>query len=210
MSGHLGLPNLPELVSRFLYEQTHPDLDIPLIDVPLGDCPDYTGKVYVYPSAIATFYAPSDRSGIGGMYRERIRSVQSWRGGAERRDCVYVEHNAELPGFRGLHAARIRLFLKIKHHSVRYPCALVTWFSAIGDHPCDDTQMWMVEPDFDENGGHIMSIIHLDTILRSAHLVGIAGEHSIPRRLSHTDSLDAFKSFYVNKFIDYHAHEIAF
>ena len=54
-----------------------------------------------------------------------------------------------------------------------------------------------------------MSVIHLDTILRGAHLMGIAGSHPIPHQLKYTDSLDAFKSFYVNKYIDYHAHEIA-
>ncbi|KAM6491741.1 hypothetical protein JOM56_012781 [Amanita muscaria] len=43
-----------------------------------------------------------------------------------------------------------------------------------------------------------------------AHLIGIAGDSFIPSELDHTDSLDAFKSFYVNKFIDYHAHKIAF
>jgi hypothetical protein len=63
---------------------------------------------------------------------------------------------------------------------------------------------------FDGHGERIMSIVHLDAILRSAHLMGIAGVHHIPRHLLHTDSLDAFKSFYVIKFIDYHAHEIAF
>ena len=174
------------------------------------DCPSYRGKVYVYPSAVATFYAPSDMAGIGGMYRERIRSVDAWRGGAERRDCIFIEHDPDLPGFQGLHVARVRLFLKVKHQSITYPCALVTWFSVIGDRPCEDTQMWMVEPDFDGHGERIMSIVHLDAILRSAHLMGIAGVHRIPRHLLHTDSLDAFKSFYVNKFIDYHAHEIAF
>lgn len=163
----------------------------------------------MYPSAVATYYAPSDKSGIGGMYRERIRSVPRWRGGPERRDCVFVEHDPDSLGFRGLHVARVKLFFKIKHQSVTYPCALVTWFSAIGDAPCPDTGMWMVEPDVDHQGRRVTSVIHLDSILRAAHLIGIAGNYTIPRQLKHTDSLEAFRAFYVNKYIDHHAHEIA-
>ncbi|KAF8227158.1 hypothetical protein L208DRAFT_1298148 [Tricholoma matsutake] len=143
------------------------------------------------------------------MYRERIRSVSSWRRGPERRDCVFVEHDPQLPGFRGLYAAHVQLFFKIKHRSITYPCALLSWFSAVGDNPCPDTGMWIVEPDFDRHGQLIMSVVHLDTILRGAHLMGRADKHSIPHQLKHTDTLDAFKSFYVNKYIDYHAHEIA-
>jgi hypothetical protein len=211
LSDHLSLPSLPEHISRFLYEQTHPDHDFdeyPLDIIPLQDCPVYSGKIYVYSSAVAVYYAPSDLSGIGGMYRERIRSVESWQGGPERRDCIFVEHNPDAPGFRGLHVARVQHFFKIKYQSITYPCALVAWFSAIGENPCSDTGMWMVNPDIDHQGHWEMSVIHIDTILRGAHLIGIAGKHSIPRQLQHTDSLNAFRAFYVNKYIDHHAHEI--
>jgi hypothetical protein len=143
------------------------------------------------------------------MYRECICSVSSWQRGPACCDCVFVEHDPELPGFQGLYAARIWLFFKIKHCSITYPCALLMWFSAVGDNPCPDTGMWIVEPDFDTYGQQIMLVVHLDTILRGAHLMGRADKHSIPHQLKHTDSLDAFKSFYVNKYIDYHAHEIA-
>lgn len=212
LSNYLGLPSLPDLISRFLYEQTHPDHnhnDYPLDNVPLQDCPVYSGKIYVYPSAVAIYYAPSDLSGIGGMYRERIRSVNLWQGTSERRDCVFVEHDANAPGFRGLHVAQVQHFFKIKHQSTPYPCALVAWFSAIGENPCPDTGMWMVKPDFDRHGHRAMAVIHIDSILRGAHLIGIAGKHIIPNQLQHTDSLNAFTSFYVNKYIDHHAHEIA-
>jgi hypothetical protein len=45
----------------------------------LNDLPDFYGRVAVYNSAIAKFYAPSDLSGVGGMRRERIRAMQSWK-----------------------------------------------------------------------------------------------------------------------------------
>jgi myo-inositol catabolism protein IolC len=35
--------------------------------------------------------------------------------------------------------------------------------------------MWKVEPDFDNMRNLAMSIIHLDSMVRGAHLMGIAG-----------------------------------
>ncbi|KIM34925.1 hypothetical protein M413DRAFT_79919 [Hebeloma cylindrosporum] len=70
--------------------------------------------------------------------------------------------------------------------------------------------MWMVEPDFDRTGNRAMSIIHIDSILRGAHLMGVSGTQFIPHHLTFSDTLDAFRSFYVNKYIDHHSHEIAF
>ncbi|KAJ7755606.1 hypothetical protein B0H14DRAFT_2404858, partial [Mycena olivaceomarginata] len=112
--------------------------------------------VMVFPSTVATFYAPRDQSGIGGMYRERIRVVRSWRGGAACHDCVFVEQDPEKPGFCWLHAARVLTFMSLKSSSGRIiPCALVTWFSAIGDELCPDVGMWMVESDLDSVFFHI-------------------------------------------------------
>ena len=167
--------------------------------------PPFTQKVYLYPSAVATYHAPSDLSGLGGMFRERIRSVQSWRNGPEWRDCIFVEHNPSLPGFRGMHTAQVLGFIKFKYDRITYPCAIVKWFSAIGDSPCPDMGMWMVHRDNDEP-----DVIHIDTIVRAAHLIGIAGNSTIPYNLHYSDSLTAFKTFYVNKYIDYQAYEIAF
>ncbi|KAG6811290.1 hypothetical protein H0H92_008157 [Tricholoma furcatifolium] len=178
LAHHFSLPSLPELVSRFLYEQAHPGLEIPLVDVPIDECPLPDGRVRVYPSAIARFYAPSNVSGIG-------------------------------EGFRGLHVARVRLFFDITRERRKYSCALVTWFSTVGDEPCAETGMWIVKPDYARDGERIMSVIHIDTILRGAHLIGRAGLDRVPRRLLHSDSLDAFQEFYVNKYIDHHSHEIA-
>ncbi|KAJ6615692.1 hypothetical protein B0H10DRAFT_2164795 [Mycena sp. CBHHK59/15] len=145
LAQHLRLPQLIPLLRRFLYVQDNPDrdADIPLSHVPLDDCPDTPSSVKVFPSAVAKFYAPSDQSGIGGMLREHIRAVRSWRGGAPRYDCVFVEGDPDPPGFRGLIAARVLLFMSFKHRGVTYPCALVTWFSAIGEEPCPDVGMWM-------------------------------------------------------------------
>jgi hypothetical protein len=50
----------------------------------------------------------------------------------------------------------------------------------------------------------------MDAILRNAHLIGVAGDSFIPNDLKCSDTLNTFKSFYVNKYIDYHVHEIIF
>ncbi|KAJ7928693.1 hypothetical protein B0H13DRAFT_2228890 [Mycena leptocephala] len=154
----LGIPELVPLLRRFIYLQDNPDHDpdIPLANIHLDDCPDPPSRVMVFPSAIAKFYAPSDQSGIHGMLHERIRAVRTWRGGAARYDCVFVEGDPDLPGFRGLLAARVLLFMSFKYRGSVIPCALVTWFSAIGDEPCPDVGMWMVEPNLDHRGQRVM------------------------------------------------------
>ncbi|KAF9526721.1 hypothetical protein CPB83DRAFT_937299 [Crepidotus variabilis] len=212
----IGVPHLPNLISRFLYEQEHlnklndPNMNLNLDDIPLSDCPQYSRKIRPVPSAIAIYYSSSDKSGICGMHRERIRAVSSWRGGPSHYDCVFVVHDPDEPGFCGLHVARVHSFFSIQQHKLHYPCALVSWFSKIGNNPCSTTGMWIVEPDFDVTRSRAMSVISIDSIYQGAHLIGNAGRHYIPRTLTFNRSLDAFQSFYVNKYIDHHAHEIAF
>ncbi|KAI0080515.1 hypothetical protein K474DRAFT_1704591 [Panus rudis PR-1116 ss-1] len=210
LATHLNLPQLPVLIRRFLFEQLNTASDISGFDVDIEDCPPIPNSLYTYPSAISTYYSPSDPCGMGGMHRERIRSVPSWRSGAPRQDCVFIEKDPELPGFRGLHVARVLLFFQFKYFGRTFPCALVTWFSPVSDEPDEVTGMWIVEPDRDEQGRRAQAVIHLDSILRGAHLVGVAGRGFIPRDLQFSDSLDAFTRFYVNKFADHHSHEIAF
>jgi hypothetical protein len=71
--------------------------------------------------------------------------------------------------------------------------------------------MWIVQPDIDVSSGlPIRQIIHLDTIVRAAHLIGVYGDKFLPRKLTFDRSLDVFRAYYVNKFIDHHAFEIAY
>ena len=214
VSAWLGVPDLPQLISRFLYHQEHGGSDLDSedsdADIPLTACPQYNGRVNVYPSATSTYFAPSDKSGLGGLFRERIHSVPIWRGGPARRDCIFIEHSPNLAGFRGLHVAQVYAFLKLKHNRKTFPCALINYFSTIDDEPCTITGMWKVRCDIDNNGQRILDIVHLDAVLQGAHLIGISGDRLVPRELDHTNALDAFKTFYVNKYVDYHAHKIAF
>ncbi|KIL58389.1 hypothetical protein M378DRAFT_86568 [Amanita muscaria Koide BX008] len=205
LSAWLGIPELPNLISKFLFLQEHLEFNSSANEIPLNECPQHTDNIYLYSSAVSTYFSPSDISGIGGMLRERIRSTHKWRcDGVERQDCVFVMNNPDLPGFRGMYAAQVLAFVKFKHNRVTYRCAVIKQFSTIGDSPCPDTGMWMVQRE------DKYEIIHIDSIFRAAHLIGIAGLSWIPHRLKHYDSLKAFKMFYINKFIDYNAYEIAF
>ncbi|KAJ6612468.1 hypothetical protein B0H10DRAFT_2052194 [Mycena sp. CBHHK59/15] len=165
--------------------------------------------ISVYHSAIATFYAPSDPSGIRGMRRERIRSTPKWRKHGPRRDCAFAVENQEEDGFRGMSVVRVQLFFSFTHDGVDYSCALVEWFKKVGRSPDIETGMWIIEP---EMKGHarLTTIVHLDTLLRGAHLIPVYGTGHIPVGFRYIHSLDAFKSFHVNKYIDHHANEIAF
>ncbi|KAF8990356.1 hypothetical protein BDZ89DRAFT_1097602 [Hymenopellis radicata] len=80
-------PSLPELTRRFLYDQLRSDTALPSDEVDISQCPPITSRVYVFHSAVASFYAPSDIAGTRGMKHERIRSTPSWYG-HPRRDCA--------------------------------------------------------------------------------------------------------------------------
>ena len=144
------------------------------------------------------------------MHCERIRAVKSWRKGPRRYDTIFVNTDPSAEGMHGLDVARVRLFFSFSHNGVKYPCALVHWFSCMGDSPDDNTGMWVVKPDILDGNIKFASIIHLDTVVRAAHLLPVFRQDFVSRTLSLSDTLDEFTSFYVNKYVDHHAFEITF
>ncbi|KAJ7612392.1 hypothetical protein DFH06DRAFT_1345137 [Mycena polygramma] len=207
LAAHIQQPQLPELLRRFLYEQLHPDSDIDPHDVPLNDCPRFDGRINVYHSATARFYAPSDLCGAGGMHRERIRSTPLWHGAYPRRDTVFVNVDSELPGMLGLVIGRVFLFFSFTHHDTYYPCALVHWFPRYEATPDDDTGMWVVTPEVYGNGQKCLSVVHLNSVARGAHLLPVYGAALLPEDFHYSYSLDVFRAFFVNRYADHHTHE---
>lgn len=110
---------------------------------------------------------------------------------------------------RGMEVARALCFFSFEYDGVTYPCAVVHWFSHISEEPDNDTGMWMVAPDLDPSESPVLAIIHIDCIFRAAHLLPIFGDSFVPENITHMNSLDCFKGFYVNRFVDYHAFNIA-
>jgi len=200
-------PDITNLIQQFIHKQEHPDS---ASDTSHATLSTFYGKITCYPSAVATFHAPSDISGIGGMRHERIRAVKSWRKGPKRHDTVFVNTDPSADGMHGLDIARVRLFFSFSYNGNKHPCALVDWFSCVDDGPNENTGMWVVEPDIQEDGTRFTSIIHLDTIVRAAQLLPVFGQGLVSRTLTLSDTRDEFTSFYVNKYADHHSFEIAF
>ncbi|KAF8268076.1 hypothetical protein EI94DRAFT_1579001, partial [Lactarius quietus] len=152
----------------------------------------------------------SDPSSIGGMHQEILHATLSWKKGPGRYDCVYIEMDSELNGFQGLLVTHINVFFSFTYQETLYPCALVQWFTTYGNSPCEEMGLWRVDADFDVRGHHACSVVHIDAILQSAHLISMAGPHQLPRTFTYHDSLYAFHLFYVSKYTDHHTHEIVF
>ncbi|KIJ12089.1 hypothetical protein PAXINDRAFT_83530, partial [Paxillus involutus ATCC 200175] len=74
MDEDIQCPDLPDLVAHFLYDQHNPEAEVSGADVDISKCPHFLGKGYSYSLALATFYAPSDPCGIGGMYHQCIHA----------------------------------------------------------------------------------------------------------------------------------------
>jgi hypothetical protein len=142
---HIHVPAFPTLLANFLADQLHSE-DYSDDGNGIDSSDISTTTISVFHSAIATFYAPSDPSGVRGMRRERIRSTPSWRKHGARRDCAFAVEDQDKPGFRGTSVVRVKLFFSFNHDGVEYPCALVEWFKKVGRSPDVYTGMWVVEP----------------------------------------------------------------
>ncbi|KAH9848078.1 hypothetical protein C2E23DRAFT_940922 [Lenzites betulinus] len=203
----LERPQLHRLIRRFLYLVSHPEaqpdnvLDAELIWLWEGE------KVAVFYSATAVFYAPSEHAGPHGMHRELIRSTPSWYGEEPRHDTVLVTTDQNALGMDGMVVARVRSFFAFTYDGTQHSCALVEWFSLRDDIPDKVTGMWVVEPELDEHGERVMDVISVGSIVRACHLIPVYGTTRLPHGFSYTDTLDAFRSYYVNWYADYHAHE---
>ncbi|KAF8124221.1 hypothetical protein EV363DRAFT_1403324 [Boletus edulis] len=204
LAEELDIPELPTLIRCFLYDQLHPDADVPLRQMPV-----YGGRLNVFHSAMATFFAPSDPSGIGGMHREHIRATPSWRCGAARYDTILVDSDYSPNSINSMEVAQVLCFFSIPYSNKTFPCALVHWYKQIGSQPDNATGLWMVCPMIREDRSHELSVIHLDSVFRAVHLLSMfSNSDLIHPAVCYDTFLDAFKAYYVNKFADHHSFEI--
>src|SRR5258708_25627438 len=95
-----GQPDLLQLIHGFLYDQLHGKL-LPSDD----DLPEFHEKIQVHKSVIATFYTPSDLSGVGRLRRELIRAVPSWQDGPSQYNCVFAVTDESVKGICAPHLA---------------------------------------------------------------------------------------------------------
>ncbi|KAL1740672.1 hypothetical protein HDZ31DRAFT_47033 [Schizophyllum fasciatum] len=207
LAAYVEQPHLPLLLRRFLHDQL--GREPRAADVADHNLPYIGSSVYVYHSAVARFYAPSDLCGPGGMRRERIRSTPTWSG-VPRRDTVLIDVGADEDIMKGMNIGCVYLFLSFKHNGTIYPCALIHWHIPNSDSPDPETGMWVVNPEYLGDGRPALEVVHLESIARGVHLIGRYGRAFLPDDFHYTYSLDAFQSFYINHYSDHHMHEFLY
>ncbi|KAF9227239.1 hypothetical protein BS17DRAFT_861754 [Gyrodon lividus] len=209
LAEELCIPNLSDLLRHFLFDQINPNHPSDHSEVPLAACPHYDGHISTFNSASSRFYAPSDLSGIGGMHTKFIHSTPLWRNEGPQKDCVFVTTDPEALGMCALDIARVLSFFSFTYREGTYKCAVIQLFNKISDSPNKDTGIWMVHPSYLPNHTPNFTIIHINTIYHTAHLIPIYSANAISRDIKPHHSYDAFRAFYVNKYADHHAFEIA-
>ena len=204
----INIPILPHLVGKFLYSQLNPDSINPLDNLPLSELPVADPhSFHIFHSSVAEYYSPSDYSGDGGRCSERIRAAPSWQNRGSRQDCLFVSKDPTTHGMASMEAARAVLFLSFTHKGKKYPCVLVEWFTTRPER-CPRTGMWIVDRDYEYDGSRSTELVHLDTVIRGAHLIPVFGEGFVSTDLACDDSLDTYDSFYVNQYADHNMFEI--
>ena len=129
LANEISQPDLVPLICKFIQDQLHPDSNLSTSTSFSAVLPFFDELISVYPSAVATFYTPSDLCGTQGMCHKCICAVESWRQGLGHYDCGFVNINPAVQGMLGLDIAHVRLFFLFTSCGKFYPCTLLHWFS---------------------------------------------------------------------------------
>lgn len=199
----LEVSSLPQLVATYLQEFGGLEVvdDLQLMEL----------RLVLFTSAVSTFYAPSDHSGVNGMRRERVYACISWRRSRHGRyDTVFLRTDPSTMTISdGLAMARVRQFFSFPFKEQFHTCALVEHFKLVGDDVDETTGMWVVRRDKHRSKPR-RSVIPVRNIFRAAHLIPLYDkDHIIPNQFSHLETLDHYQKFFVNRFADYHTFETA-
>ena len=79
----------------------------------------------------------------------------------------------------------------------------------MGSEPDKDTGFWMVKLDMNDNGDPHLIVIHVDSIHWAVHLLP-KHQDNMPIECTITmhSSLDTYKLFYINRFVDHVSFEV--
>ena len=80
--------------------------------------------------------------------------------------------------------------------------------SLVLKEPDVNAGMWWVEPDFGAKGEALYAVIHIDTMIHAAHLIGKPGG-PLSTSITYISTPDMFDTFYVNKYLDPHVYKFA-
>lgn len=206
IANRISLPQFPQLLSSYLQKDVVPHASS-AAKLRLQQFSSL--QLDIHPSAVATFHAPSDGSGTAGMCRKRIRAVDSWMGGPGRYDTVFIKENPDAVTVSGgLSVGRVKLLFSLALPGEVLECALIHHFGVLGTKADEDMGMWTVRPLLRQLRPKL-SVIPLQKIFRAAHLIPVYSAERVPYKFSPAQTLDHYKKFYINKFVDIHAFKIA-
>ncbi|KAI6029818.1 hypothetical protein PISMIDRAFT_105752, partial [Pisolithus microcarpus 441] len=142
--------------------------------------------------------------------QEKICTIPVWHHGLAQYDTIFVSMDDTFNGMLSMEIARVLCFFSFVYtNGYSYSCALIHWFDRIADELDNLMGMWMVGPSFMVDGSKNLSVIHIDSIVHSVHLLPIFRCEQVPQSVDFHNSLDIYCGFYVNRFADYHAFELA-
>ncbi|KAI6040126.1 hypothetical protein EDC04DRAFT_2867742 [Pisolithus marmoratus] len=144
------------------------------------------------------------------MQHETIHAIQMWHCGPAWYDTIFISTDDTSIGMLSMEVTQVLCFFSFVYtngHS--YSCALIHWFDHIANGPNKLTGMWMVRPSLMEDSSKNISVIHVDSIVHSTHLLPIFGHEQVPQSVNYNNSLDLYHRFYVNHFAGHHAFGLA-
>ncbi|KAN0101066.1 hypothetical protein V8E55_001050 [Tylopilus felleus] len=122
-----------------------------------------------------------------------------------RHDYAFVYSQPGRPGMCGLDVIHILTFFTFGHYTKEYPCVVMHKYT-ISNEADEDTGMWVVQPAYNTRWQPDLTIIHLNTLYRTAHLIPIYGNRPISTEIQADNSYNSFHAFYINKYVDHHTY----
>ena len=196
---YINQPKFPLVLRQFLYKCHHPEE--PIAPSMIEECPGFDDMIRVHHSALATFYAPSNLSGSGGLWCEWIWSAPNFFGHLHH-NTAFIVINDSQPGMEGMEIGCVLPFFSFEYRCKNISCVLINWF-VHGDGCDPDTEMWTVRQGFDHHGEPTLEVIHLDSIAWVAHLLPIYGQ-CIPEDFDYHTMLDTYSLLFVNHYCNGH------
>ena len=128
----VGEANFCKQLQLFIRDQQQDNNSKSNVVSSLLGLPLLPNKIFVYTSAVATFYAPSNISCITGMHSEHICTDNTYHHGNGHYDCMSVNTDPLQLGMHGLDVAHARLFFPFTFEWVSIPVPLSTGFQRSG------------------------------------------------------------------------------
>jgi hypothetical protein len=140
------------------------------------------------------------------MRSEQIRLAPHFFGNQPHHNTVFVVTDDSKLGMEGMEIGRIQLLFSFHYRHTDYSCALINWF--VHDDERDlDTGMWTVKQERDSHGKPTSKVNPLGSIAQAVHLIPVYGSSRVPEDFDYSRTLDTYNTFFVNHFVDHHAHK---